>query len=286
MSVSIREVKAAASGQWAGIFMDAGLPAECLEPGGHPCPFCGGDDRFNAAKNVNETGAVFCRQCFHKSSPIKPGDGVATVAWLMKTTNSKAAKWIADRLGLNGEPTAAPVDIITATCQDKRMPIEAFKLFGVKEGRRGRDRFAVCRVDLYKEAGVVHSHFDLWPGDKGRVKSGKGNSGLFFPGRLPTAGETWLAVEGVKDASALVGLGYKAFGYCGNKMASKYARLFEGVDVIVVPDLDTAGTIGADHTAGNLSGIASSVKVARLPGMVKDNHERDSTQDVRKPRRL
>ncbi|MFN7891057.1 MAG: primase-helicase zinc-binding domain-containing protein [Pirellula sp.] len=279
----IQEVKAAAIGQWVDILIDAGLPAECLEPGGHPCPSCGGNDRFSAAKDVNDTGAVFCRHCFNKASTIKPGDGVATVAWLKKTTNGEATKWIADRLGMNGLLTAEPVDIITATCLDKRMPIEAFKLFGVKEGQRGRDRFAVCRVDLYNEAGVVHSHFDLWPGDKGRVKSGKGNSGLFFPGRLPAAGETWLAVEGVKDAAALVGLGYNAFGYCGNKLASKYARLLEGVDVVVVPDLDTAGMLGSDHTAGVLSGIASSVAIARMPGVIKDKSGDDVRDVLRKP---
>jgi hypothetical protein len=201
----------------------------------------------------------------------------------MKTTNGEAANWIADWLGMNGVQADAPMDIITATCRDKRMPIEAFKLFGVQEARRGRDRFKVCRVDLYNEAGVVHSYFDLWPGDKGRVKAGEGNSGLFFPGRLPVAGETWLAVEGVKDASALVGLGYNAFGYCGSKLASKYARLFEGVDVVVVPDLDTAGMLGADHTAGVLAGIASSVAIARMPGEVKDKHGDDVRDVLRKP---
>jgi hypothetical protein len=280
---SIQEVKAAASGQWAGILIDAGMPSKCLEPGGHPCPRCGGDDRFNAAKDIENSGAVFCRHCFNKSSTIKPGDGVATVAWLMKSSNGEASKWIADRLGLNGTSSVGPIDIITATCRDKQMPIEAFKLFGVKVARRGRESRNVCRIDLYNEAGVVHSHFDLWPGDKGRVKTGEGNSGLFFPGRLPMAGETWLAVEGVKDASALGGLGYNAFGYCGNKLASKYARLFEGVDVVVVPDLDTAGMLGADHTAGVLLGIASSVAIARMPGVIKDKSGDDVRDVLRKP---
>ena len=283
MNFSIHEIKTTARGQWTGILIDAGLPAECLEPGGHPCRLCGGDDRFSIAKDVNDTGAVFCRHCFNKTSTIKPGDGVASVAWLRKTTNGEAAKWVAERLCLNGVQAAAPVDIITATCRDKGMPVEAFKLFGVKVARRGREKSDVCRVDLLNEAGVVHSHFDLWPGDKGRVKSGEGNSGLFFPGRIPVAGETWLAVEGVKDAAALVGLGYNAFGYCGNKLGTKYARLFEGVDVVVVPDLDTSGMLGADHTAGVLAGIASSVAIARLPGVVKDKHGDDVRDVLRKP---
>lgn len=279
----IQEVKAVAHGKWKGILIDAGLPADCLEPGGHPCPSCGGKDRFSADKNVNDSGAVFCRHCFDKDSAIKPGDGVATVAWLRNTTNGEAAKWIADRLGMNGVQASAPVDIITATCRDKRMPIEAFKSFGVKEVQRGRDRLTACRIDLYNEVGVVHSYFDLWPGDKGRVKAGEGNSGLFFPGRLPAAGETWLAVEGVKDAAALVGLGFKAFGYCGNRLGAKYARLFAGVSVIVVPDLDAAGMHGADQTAGVLAGIASSVAIARMPGVFKDKSGDDVRDVLRRP---
>ncbi len=273
--VSFSDLKAAARGEWIRILNDAGLPAECLESRGQPCPRCGGTDRYGAAKDVAATGAVFCRNCFNKDSRIRPGDGIATVAWLMDTSFEDAAKWTADRLGLNNRPSTSPVDIITATCRDKRMPVEAFRIFGAKEAIRGRDRLAVCRVDLYNDAGVVHSHFDLWPGDKGRVKSGEGNSGLFFPGRLPVAGETWLAVEGVKDAAALVGLGYNAFGYCGNKLASKYARLFEGVDVVVVPDLDMAGMLGADHTASVLAGIAASIAIARIPGEVKERHGND-----------
>lgn len=283
---SIAEVKAAARGQWSSILQDAGLPADCLSGRDGPCPKCGGDDRFGMDKNVGDNGAVFCRHCFNKSSTIKPGDGVASVAWLRDTSNGDAAKWIADRIGLTGKPAEA-VDIITATCRDKRMPVKAFKLFGVKEAQRGRDRFAVCRIDLYNDAGRVHSYFDLWPGDKGRVKKATTKderpSGLFFPGRLPQPGEHWLAVEGVKDAAALIGLGFNAFGYVGNKMATKYARLFEGVDVVVVPDLDTAGNIGAEHTAGNLSGIAASVAVARLPGIVKDKHGDDVRDCLRKP---
>jgi putative DNA primase/helicase len=66
-------------------------------------------------------------------------------------------------------------------------------------------------------------------------------------------------------------------------LASKYARLFEGVDVIVVPDLDTAGMLGADQTAGILSGIASSVATARMPGVVRDKSGDDVRDVLRKP---
>ncbi len=40
MNVSIHEIKTTACGQWNGLLIDAGLPADCLQPGGHPCPLC------------------------------------------------------------------------------------------------------------------------------------------------------------------------------------------------------------------------------------------------------
>ncbi len=250
---SIQEVKAAALGRWTSILIDAGMPADCLKPGGNPA-HCAVERIASTVPKMSTIRSGVLPTLLQQVIYDQAGDGVATVAWLMKTTNGQAAKWIAERLGMNEEYKAlAPVDIIAATCRDKRMPIEAFRLFGVKEGQRGKERHTVCRVDLYNETGVVHSHFDLWPGAKGRVKAGQGNSGLFFLVVYTVAGETWLAVEGVKDAAALVGIGYNAFGYCGNKLGTKYARLFEGVDVVVVPDLDTAGMLGADHTAGVLA---------------------------------
>ena len=258
-------IKAAASGRWCHILQEVGLPADCLSHRGRPCPLCGGHDRYNAAKNVNHTGAVYCRGCFNGSSVVKPGDGIATVAWLMKTSCGEAAKWLADRLGLTAQ-AVKPVDIIAATARDKEMPIDAFKQFGVTAEKRGRGDRLVARVDLYDETGKVHSYFDLWPGVKGFCKQGAGNSGMFFPGSLPAPGETWLLVEGVKDAAALVGLGFKAAGLPTNKMASKYARLFTGASVILVPDLDLASDRGAQSTAGNLwgsRGISGSSSIAR-----------------------
>jgi hypothetical protein len=65
----------------------------------------------------------------------------------MDTTNGEAIQWLADKLGFTGrEPEE--VDIITAVCRDKRMPVDAFKLFGVKEAKRGRDVSEVACVDV------------------------------------------------------------------------------------------------------------------------------------------
>ena len=57
-----------------------------------PCPRCGGTDRYNSANDVAETGAVFCRQCFNKTTGTRPGDGIASIAWWMNLTSGDAIK--------------------------------------------------------------------------------------------------------------------------------------------------------------------------------------------------
>ena len=55
-------------------------------------------------------------------------------------------------------------------------------------------------------------------------------------------------------------------------MNKKFARLFKGVVVVVIPDLDAAGQKGANQTASRLKGVAASVKIARLPGELRETN--------------
>src|SRR5205807_8672573 len=92
-------------------------------------------------------------------------------------------------------------------------------------------------------------------------------AGLFFPHvdgkvRLPQPDETWQIVEGPKDAPALHGLGLLACGLNTCRCATKFARLFAGVDVVLVPDRDRAGEDGAEFTARVPRGVAKSLRIA------------------------
>lgn len=270
------ELKRQAQGRWLQILQAAGLPYELLDGRGHPCPKCGGTDRFSVFGDVDLTGGMMCRQCFDE----KNGDGFAAVMWLRDCSFREALIFVADCLGLSAGAVASPSQstadtIVADVARAKRMPLDAFLQFGVKADKRGKS--VVARVPVYDERGEVHSYFDLTPDGKGWFKRGKGSAGLFFPGRLPQSGETWLLVEGPKDAAALVGLGYVAAGLPRNEMAPKYARLFPDCDVIVVPDLDVPGADGAQRTAGRLAGVAASVRIARLPGELL----KSGGQDVR-----
>ena len=263
------EIKQAASGRWREIItvLTAGnLDFDTTRE--TPCPKCEGETRFHPFKDFDQTGGVTCRHCHNGKTNPKCGDGIATVAWLNNVSIKDAAQTIADHLGMTTgtAPKGNESNTIGAVCADKRMPVEAFKQFGAAVDQRGK--LTVARVPVYNEAGEPFSYFDLSPGKKGWFKKGTGNSGLFLPGRLPAAGETWLAVEGVKDAAVLVGLGFNAVGLPTSKMNKKYAALFTGCDIVLVPDLDSAGIEGAQQSGGRLIGIAASVKVARLPGEV------------------
>ncbi len=132
--------------------------------------------------------------------------------------------------------------------------------------------------------GAVCSSFTLSPaGGKGLYEKRK-PSGLFFPtDRRPQPGETWHGVEGVKDAAALHGLGLLAFGMPSNALAAKFARLFAGVDVVLVPDRDRAGMEGADKSGRALFGHAASIRIAALPAEFKETKGADVRDVLHKP---
>ncbi|HMO13033.1 MAG TPA: hypothetical protein PKA83_02800 [Pirellulaceae bacterium] len=265
--IDFRQVKQAAAGRWTQILPAlTQLPSEVLKRGkqDHPCPLCGGDSTIWPSRDALETGSIACRKC----TGNKPtGDGIATIAKFNGVSMLEAAKQVAGFLGIECDAQPVERDLIEEICRDKKMPIEAFRQFNPTIAKRGRSNLPVVRVATYNEHGEPSGYFDFAVGQKGW--NGKGlEAGLFFPGRTPQPGETWLIVEGGKDAAALVGMGYLAAGLPMNVMAVKFARLFSGCDVVIVPDLDDAGQSGAQTTGGRLFGIASTVKVARLPGEI------------------
>ncbi len=170
--------------------------------------------------------------------------------------------------GFNGQGQHKP-DLFAQVCEENRMPIESARAYGAHVAKRGK--LDVVRFPVVNEQGAIHSHFDL-PGDggKGWFATGGGMSGLFFPvedgrPRLPAPGEMWIQTEGVKDAAAYHGLGFLACGLPTDQMGVKYARLFRGVDVIIMPDRTVDAEAKAQKTAARLHGGAASVRVGTLP---------------------
>jgi putative DNA primase/helicase len=264
------EIKQAARGQEVEILnVVAGIPREFLTDKEGPCPWCGGNTR---ARLVDRSAGAFrCSHCL----PNKCGDFIAVVQHAKKCDFPTALAAISDYLGLRADSTSLGEylpDPITAIALAKNTPRESLIAYGAKA------LLDSITVPMFGPDGRQCSGFRIWV--KGTASQRKGRndhgkpSGLFLPvnadgsPRLPQAGETWLMVEGVKDAAALHARGHLAAGLPTNEMNVKFAELFRGVNVIIVPDLDAESQSKAHKTAKRLKGIALSVRIARLPGEV------------------
>ena len=148
-------------------------------------------------------------------------------------------------------------------CELKRMPPAAVKAYGGKPFRGGV-QIPMWGPELKTDSSPC-SYIHITPNNrKGMYAKGK-PAGLFLPGRSPEPGESWLIVEGPKDAAVLFGMGYLAAGLPGNHLPEKFSSIFKDVDVALIPDADQAGWEGARKSATVLRGVARSVKIAQLP---------------------
>ena len=107
----IADLKSAAAGRWVSILAAHGFDAATLDGEHHPCPACGGVDRFRAFNDVDQTGGVFCNQCFDKQN----GDGIAAVGWLNGWTFQQTISALGDYLNLSGSPKLFPLVVMTTT---------------------------------------------------------------------------------------------------------------------------------------------------------------------------
>lgn len=90
-------LKSIAAGRWPDLL---GIEAEFLDRSReHPCPKCGGNTRFRALKDFEQTGAVYCSHCFSRGN----GDGIAAYAWFHDCTIGKAISDLAEALGVQPE---------------------------------------------------------------------------------------------------------------------------------------------------------------------------------------
>lgn len=277
--MDVNELKELSRGREIDVLINvAGIDRNYLTGRHTPCPKCGGHDRFRL---IDETsGAVFCNKCFSE----KNGDFIAAVMWMLDVSFKEAITAIANYLGIQNLTTSTPavkLSTIEYICRSKRMPVDGFMRFEPVEAARYGCR--VARIPAYDEQGKKCTHFDVTSGESKGWFIKDGGSGLFFPGKLPQPGEAWLLVEGVKDAAALVGLGFNAAGLPTKQMNKKYARLFLGCGVVLIYDLDSAGFNGAQKSASNLFGIADVVKICRLPGGIVESDGEDVRDILAQP---
>lgn len=101
----IAQVKQAATGRWPEIFAAVdSVSTDIFDGHHHPCPKCGGDDRFRFIDQ--DAGACLCNQCFS----TKNGDGLAVVQWLTGQDFVTSLKAVAEHLGIKQDKRKKKID--------------------------------------------------------------------------------------------------------------------------------------------------------------------------------
>ena len=297
----VREIKDAAAGRWMEILQAVGgLPADVLNGHHHPCPKCGGTDRFRLLDI--DKGAVRCNQCF----ATKCGDGFAAVQWSRGLSGFREAVTVVGRhLGFDipepeqtkskrpfdkqarfdEQPDMAAVTawLVVKTGIDAASAMRA----GVRTGVWPATSRNPMRVILFPAVGKPDGKPTGWimfrgdgqpfPATQDKDKSGKDRNlagskdGWVIVGAPEewAAAETVWRVEGVGDALALAPSlppGDIVFtNICGAKAGHTPIGLVAGKRVVSIGDADEPGQDGMFRFAGRALDVAADVRTVRLP---------------------
>jgi hypothetical protein len=238
------------------------------------CIACKSSDAFRLHQ---QTGVGFCYSCQGKWSPFHV---VETVLG-----DREQAKAMFVEMGIfqpTLSTTASVTDPVETIARQKGITPDSLRAFGAQAVSDG-----AIRLPAYGPDGQVCTTFSMMmQGGKGLFAKSK-PAGLFFPHadgkvRLPQPREVWHLVEGPKDAAALHGLGLLACGLNTCRLAAKFARLFAGCEIVLIPDRDRAGEEGSRATASVLRGVAKSVRIAVLPAEFKESNGEDVRDVLRR----
>ncbi|QZA77292.1 toprim domain-containing protein [Deefgea tanakiae] len=179
MSLFTEQVKSIAAGNWPSILQSLGVPAKALDGRNHPCPACGGTDRFQFT--VRGAGAEYGRFAC-RGLDTQGGDGFALVMHLYGCGFNEAVKRVAAALGIHQDshysvrqfvPRIATVPEIdrakinreTAKLKalfDAAEPVSVCNMAGQYLAMRGLD------ISLHSHKYVLHStdSLDYWTQDQ------------------------------------------------------------------------------------------------------------------------
>lgn len=253
---NIAAIKTAAAGRWPEILSTlAGVDSSVLDGKHHPCPKCGGVDRFRALDDFADVGAVYCNQCFNE----KNGDGIAALQWLRGIDFKTAVKMLSDFLG---------VAIKQPKKTSKSKLVQTYNYVDAA----GKLRYQVCRF-------VPKDFRQRRPkSDGGWSWSLKGVERVpYHLDRIVKADKTQpiFIVEGERDANRL----WAASAYAQSRMlatcnaggAGKWEAAWQSYftdrRVIVLPDNDQPGRDHAHDVTTKLFEAAESVKIVELPNL-------------------
>jgi len=246
LSSLLRESKRAAAGRWPEILAAlGGIPSDILDGNHHPCPKCGGTDRFRLIDDA--AGSLYCNKCFCG----KNGDGYAALQWLCGWTFPETIKAVASHLGVTGHANGngKPEIVTTYDYRDAT----------------GDLVFQVCRLDP-KSFRQRRPKFD-----GGWEWNTKGCPKLLYrlPELLAKPDAVVYVAEGEKDCDNLFKLGLTATcnAMGAGKWRKEHAERLRGRAVVVLPDNDQPGQEHARQVLESLQRVAAKVAVVELPGL-------------------
>ena len=250
-------LKQAARGRWAEILAAlGGVDVGLLDGKNHPCPRCGGMDRFRFTDKDGD-GSVFCNQC---GKGI--GDGIAALQWLRGWTFHEAVNALAEHLGHFPQAAGGSGDGKAGPVNSKPRTVATYNY----RDEKGDLLLQVVRFDPkgFKQRQPKPGGGWLWS-----VKGVR-----MVPYRLPELlaadpARPVVIVEGEKDADRLASLGIIATTNVGGagKWRSEYNEHFRGRTVFVIPDNDEVGRKHAETVAWHVNEVARNVRVLYLPGL-------------------
>jgi len=304
---NIERIKDSARGRWCDILIDVGgIPREYLDGAHHPCPRCGGDDRFRLIDAG--AGAVLCNQCFRE----KNGDGISAIQWMTGRPFPDAMALVAEYLGLRVDAKRAKKKV-GAEIEILPWSLEIVALWTVIH-KPGISADAVARVggqiakwrapsgDVRQVIAIpIRAARGAEPGGwvlydssghqlpvrggakKMRCTAGAEPGWLGDLARLDEAKIVW-KVEGVSDMLALESVIPEdlrpshialtnAFG-AGEKPHSELVEQLAGKIIVVVRDRDRVGQEGGQRWADAIAAGASEVRIVDPP-------EREGVKDLR-----
>jgi P4 family phage/plasmid primase-like protien len=273
-------VKDAASGRWPEIISRlASVPESILDGGHHPCPKCGGNDRFNIDRNGS--GSCFCNEC----KPRGTGNGIDSIIWLADINYKEALAKVAEAVGVKpdkrkGIDPAEHLDfmpwnqtLIGMWCLKKK-PIKPAAIQAIG-GRLARyqNQFTVVAIPVWGPALEKESPVGwiIYRADGGQLPkkikgsdevewvkvkltagSRKGIIAKVVDGRVIIAGESgpvW-KTEGPTDLLGLLSIDPSANAFTTANGAKEIPadwiiKSLESRQVFVVHDADTPGQDGA-----------------------------------------
>lgn len=276
-------IKEAARGRWRDVLSAlGGISADVLDGKHHPCPKCGGTDRFSLMNE--EAGALLCRICFDK----KNGDGIAALQWLrgwdFLTTMRELAQYLGTSPNGNGKPQSAN----GKTPKTYATPTEALAAYIRHLGQPS------TWFEYLNAAGLCVGLVYRWDTATGkeirpvsRIGDGWQCAGMPEPRplyRLPDVmrAQQVFVCEGEKAAEAVRGVGLIATTSAnGSKSPKKtdWAPL-AGKQTIILPDNDEPGGQYATTVIEILKKLtpAPTIKVLRLPGLPEKGDAYDYIQ--------